>query len=185
MILKRFFIGLFTFFFLASNIANAGLIEDSADTLNKMKILNGYEDGSLRLENNITRAEFCALIINMLGIKVEEGLENRFSDIKEGAWYYNAINKVAELGYINGYKEDSTFRPSNNITYAESCAIIVNILGYNDELVGDWPNNVINKALELGICEGLNELDSSHKMTRGEISVMLVNSMNIKVKNNV
>ena len=179
----RKIVAFFTFFLLIlTNIANASLIEESADTLNKMKILNGYEDGSLRLENNITRAEFCALIMNMLGLNVTEELENRFSDIKEGAWYYNAINKVAELGYINGYKEDGTFRPANNITYAESCAIMVNILGYNDEIEGEWPNNGINKATELKIVEGLNIEDSSYKMTRGEISVMLVNSMGIKVK---
>ena len=69
-----------------------------------------------------------------------------------------------------------------NITYAESCAIMVNILGYNDELVGEWPNNVTSKAKALGIAEGLVELESSYKMTRGEISVMIVNAMNIKVK---
>lgn len=181
--MKRIIISFFVMISLL-NITMATLIEESADTLNKMKILNGYEDGSLRLENNITRAEFCALIMNMLGIKNEENLENRFSDIKEGAWYYNAVNKIAELGYINGYKEDRTFRPSNNITYAESCAIMVNLLGYNNELEGEWPNNVINKATELKITEGLNELESSYKMTRGEISVMLVNSMSVRVKNN-
>ena len=59
---------------------------------------------------------------------------------------------------------------------------MVNILGYNSELEGAWPNNVINKAKELGVTEGLLDLESSYKMTRGEISVMLVNSMSIKVK---
>ena len=163
----------------------ADIVTESADTLTQMKILNGYEDGTLRLENSITRAEFCALIMNMLGVKVKVPLANKFVDIKEGAWYYDAINKVAELGYINGYKEDNTFRPSNNITYAESCAIMVNILGYNDELEGNWPNNVINKAKELEILNGLEERDSSYKMTRGEISVILVNCMSKKVKSHV
>jgi len=164
------------------NIGAASVIEESADTLNKMKILNGYEDGSLRLQNNITRAEFCALIMNMLALDIDENLSNRFSDVKEGAWYYNSINKVAELGYINGYAEDRTFRPANNITFAESCAIMINVLGYKPDSEEVWPNNVINKAKELGITEGLKDtLEASYKMTRGEISVMLVNSMNIKV----
>ena len=171
-------------FIMTFNTSFATLIEDSADTLNKMKILNGYEDGSLRLENNITRAEFCALIINMLQIKDFNNLNNKFSDIREGAWYYNSVNKVAELGYINGYKEDQTFRPANNITYAESCAIMINMLGYNEELTGSWPTNVIDKAKELKIDEGLSDLDASYKMTRGEISVMLINCMNQKVKTN-
>ena len=165
------------------NFAGASIIEDSADTLNKMKILNGYEDGSLRLKNNITRAEFCALIMNMLALDIDESLSNKFSDVKEGAWYYNSINKVAELGYINGYAEDGTFRPSNNITFAESCAIMINVLGYESDPDEVWPDNVINKAKELGIINGLEEdIKASYKMTRGEISVMLVNSMNIKVR---
>jgi len=167
------------------NCSFANIITESADTLVQMKILNGYEDGTLRLQNSITRAEFCALIMNMLGVQVKSPLENRFVDIKEGAWYYNATNKVAEFGYINGYKEDNTFRPSNNITYAESCAIMVNILGYNNELTGGWPDNVINKAKELEILNGLEEREASYKMTRGEISVILVNSMAKKVKSDV
>lgn len=181
--MKRLVVMLISFI-LIIQMSCATLIEDSADTLVKMKILNGYEDGTLRLENNITRAEFCALLMNMLNIQVDEVPINQFSDIKEGAWHYNAVNKIAELGYINGYKEDETFRPSNNITYAESCAIMVNILGYNDELEGVWPDNVINKANDLGITENLENTQSSYKMTRGEIAVILINCMNLKVKTN-
>lgn len=183
--MKKILCFLLIFLLFVNNVSIAGIIEESGDTLNKMKILNGYEDGSLGLEKNITRAEFCALIMNMLDIKVDETLFNRFDDVKAGAWYYNAINKIAKMGYINGYKEDNTFRPANNITYAESCAIMVNILGYNEDLVGEWPSNVIDKATELGVIEGLDNLDSSYKMTRGEISVMLINSMSIKVKKDV
>lgn len=182
--MKKTIAFLLAFFLFSNSFAFAMSVEESANILVKMKILNGYEDGSLKLENNITRAEFCALIMNMLKLDVDGFIENRFKDVKEGAWYYNAINKVAELGYINGYKEDNTFRPSNNITYAESCAILVNILGYNDELEGNWPDNVISKATDLGINKGLEDLKSSYKMTRGEISEMLVNSMEIKVKDN-
>lgn len=182
--MKKFISVVILGIFFVFNISTATLIEESSYTLQKMKILNGYEDGSLRLENNITRAEFCALIINMLGINDFSAITNRFSDIKQGTWYYNAINKVAEMGYINGYKEDGSFRPANNITYAESCAIMVNILGYNSEIEGVWPDNVINKAKEIGILNGILEKEAAYKMTRGEISVMLVNSMNIKVKTN-
>ena len=59
---------------------------------------------------------------------------------------------------------------------------MVNMLGYNEELTGSWPTNVINKAKELKIDEGLSDLEASYKMTRGEISVMIVNSMKIKVR---
>ena len=161
----------------------ANFEESSADVLVKMGLLSGYPDGTLGLENNITRAEFCALIIRMLGNN-QAPTENRFSDIKETHWAYGVINRAAELGYLNGY-EDGTFRPSNNITYAESCSILINLLGYRDELIGVWPTNVVTKANELGLNKNLEDLEASHKMTRGEISVMLVNSMNVKFKGDI
>lgn len=168
---------------LITSISFGNVIDNSADVLVKMGILNGYPDGTLKLENNITRAEFCSLIIRMVG-KNQVPLTNKFSDIKESHWAYGVINRAAELGYLRGY-EDGTFRPSNNITYAESCSILINMLGYKDEVVGEWPTNVTEKAKELGISKNLEELEASYTMTRGEISVMLVNSMHVNFKGDV
>jgi len=161
----------------------ANIQENSADALVKMGLLSGYPDGTLKLENNITRAEFCSIIVRLVG-KNQEPEKNRFSDIKKNHWAYNVINRAAELGYLKGY-EDGTFRPSNNITYAESCSILVNLLGYSDEIVGVWPTNVTSKAQELGINNNLDNLEASHIMTRGEVSVMLINSMNVKIKGDI
>ncbi len=158
----------------------AGVVEDSADVLVKMKLLNGYPDGTLQLENNITRAEFCSIIIRMIG-KNQAPEKSRFSDVAENHWAYGVINRAAELGFLKGY-EDGTFRPSNNITYAECCSILVNLLGYSDEIEGAWPTNVMNKAHDLKLNVELENMESSHLMTRGEVSVMLVNSMNVKIK---
>ena len=180
--MKRF-LGIFLILILMFSVSFATVIDNSADVLVKMGLLNGYPDGTLKLENNITRAEFCSLIVRMLG-KNQAPLTNKFSDIKENHWAYGVINRAAELGYLSGY-EDGTFRPSNNITYAESCAILVNMLGYKDELTGSWPTNVISKAEELKLNVNLGGLDASHTMTRGEVSVMLVNSMNVRFKGDV
>ena len=158
----------------------AGVIDDSADVLVKMGFLNGYPDGTLQLENNITRAEFCSIIIRMVG-KNQQPETGRFSDVKENHWAYGVINRAAELGYLKGYG-DGTFRPSNNITYAECCSILVNLLGYSDEIEGVWPTNVMNKSEELKLNINLENMESSHLMTRGEVSVILVNSMNVKLK---
>ena len=158
----------------------AGVIDDSADVLVKMGFLNGYPDGTLQLENNITRAEFCSIIIRMVG-KNQQPETSRFSDVKENHWAYGVINRAAELGYLKGY-EDGTFRPSNNITYAECCSTLVNLLGYSDEIEGVWPTNVMNKSEELKLNINLENMESSHLMTRGEVSVILVNSMNVKLK---
>lgn len=174
-VLPIFFVVLLIF-----SVSFGDIKESSADVLVKMGLLSGYPDGTLKLENNITRAEFCTLIIKMVG-KNQVPLENKFNDINESHWAYGVINRAAELGYLSGY-EDGSFRPSNNITYAESCSILINLLGYKNEVTGEWPNNVTEKSNELKLNKSLEELDPSHIMTRGEVSVMLVNSMNVKFK---
>lgn len=152
-------------------------IDESADVLVRLNLMKGYEDGSLRLENSITRAEFCSLIVRMMR---KEGTttdaELQFNDMKETHWAYGTVLTAVSCGYLSGYS-DGTFKPSNSITYAETCAILVNVLGYNADMVGTWPNNVMQKAEELELNNGLAIEESSYKMTRGEVCVMLVNAL--------
>ena len=162
----------------------ATIYDECGETLVKMNLLSGYPDGTLKLENNITRAEFSVLIMKMLGYtndNIEVLSPKNFKDLKESHWAYKSVMKATELKYLNGY-EDNTFRPSNNLTYAECCAILVNVLGYNGDMKGAWPNNVMNKAAELKLNTNLSTKESKNLVTRGEVAVMLVNSMNVKLK---
>lgn len=85
------------------------------------KIVNGYEDGSFRPDENITRAEFAKIIVKMLGAPLQNG-SAEFTDIAEH-WAESYIAALAEKGIINGYA-DGTFRPDAPITRAETVAII-------------------------------------------------------------
>ena len=158
-------------------------IDESADVLVRLDLMKGYEDGSLRLENSITRAEFCSLIVRMMkkeGTSVNT--EINFRDMKETHWAYGTVLTAVACGYLSGY-EDNTFKPSNTITYAETCAILVNMLGYNDDIEGKWPINVMSKAEELKLNAGLEIEQPSYKMSRGEVCVMLVNALGAVPKN--
>lgn len=46
-----------------------------------------------------------------------------FSDVADGAWYAENVNKMAELGLLTGY-EDGTFRPDDTISNAEFVSIV-------------------------------------------------------------
>jgi len=156
--------------------------EEAGNVLFKMKLMSGYPDGTLGLENNITRAEFCCLVAKMLGIESQENFSvDNFSDLANTHWAYKSVMALADRGFINGY-EDFTFRPSNTLTYAECCAILVNVLGYNSKLEGVWPTNVITMAENLSLDTDL-EVQATDKMTRGLVSIMLINSMDVKLEN--
>jgi len=157
-------------------------IDDAANTLVKMKLMSGYPDGTLGLENNITRAEFCTLVAKMLGINKEETfLVDDFEDLKKSHWAYKSVMALTERGFISGY-EDSTFRPSNTLTYAECSAILVGVLGYKNDLTGVWPTNVTSMAENLLLNKDLDKVTASDKMTRGDVSIMLVNAMDVTLK---
>lgn len=58
--------------------------------------------------------------------KPENKPKEKFTDIKKGSWYYDAVNFAVNKGYMQGYK-DNTFKPSNNLTRAEMAQILYNI----------------------------------------------------------
>jgi hypothetical protein len=89
--------------------------------------ISGYEDGTSRPENMITRAEFASMAARYADISAADG-EDKFSDIAQYEWCRGQINALSDLGYVSGY-EDGTFRPDNMITRAEAVAIINRILG--------------------------------------------------------
>lgn len=158
--------------------------DDCGKLLVEMNLLSGYPDGTLKLENNITRAEFSVLIMKMLGYNNDNitiTSKEKFKDLKSTHWAYKSVLKATELGYLSGY-ENNTFRPSNQLTYAECCSIMVNVLGYKKDMVGKWPNNVINMATELKINDSILDKAANDLMTRGEVAVMLVNSLNVNLK---
>lgn len=175
---------IFMFFLIITimfSISFADIASDSGSILVKLGVMTGYPDGTLGLEKDITRAEFSVMVIKLQGLENEKLSDaTKFSDVKTSHWAYNVIMKAREKRYLTGY-QDGTFRPSNKITYAETCAIIVNMLGYNSTLEGAWPDNVINKATELGVTENISAT-AKKQMTRGEIAIMLVNALDVTLK---
>lgn len=83
----------------------------------------GYENGTFRPDNTITRAETVSMLNSVLDVKT--GDKNlSFSDIESSAWYAPVIKKMAAEGIINGYT-DGTFRPDNQITRAEFVTMLM------------------------------------------------------------
>lgn len=83
--------------------------------------ITGYEDGSFRPEQNISRQEFTAMI-SRLGTVLDAGDMN-FSDVANDSWAVDFIYTAYKNGWVSGY-EDGTFRPANNITRAEAVKIV-------------------------------------------------------------
>ncbi|MBB6215116.1 hypothetical protein HNQ80_001205 [Anaerosolibacter carboniphilus] len=139
----------------------------AAEKINSWKekgLIRGYEDGSIKPDNQITRAEFVTLVNNALATTVTdevygdesatvtENTENAtvteavyFEDVKETDWFFNDIKKAKAAGYISGY-EDQTMRPNNPISRQEAAIILANILELDTENNNSGIDRFIDKA---------------------------------------
>lgn len=122
----------------------------AVSTLTNMGIIKGYTDGTFRPNADITRAELATIIARFAKLDVNT---KTFSDIN-GHWAQKSIELAAGNGWINGY-EDGTFRPNNNITRAETFAMINRVLDRQTESVSDllptsdmnmWSDNLNENA---------------------------------------
>ena len=147
--------------------------------LSELGIIDGYEDSTYRPWNNVTRAEFCKIVVAMLDKTAEakaNSASSAFDDVNEVKWCIPYVNYLTSNNIIKGYA-DATFKPNNIITYAEAVTILCRILGYNEDSVGySWPTNYMNKAEDLKIAENM-QFSANDSVTRAAMAIMVDNVM--------
>lgn len=75
-------------------------------------IVNGYEDGTLRPDNKITRMEFVTMALRLMGYyNVDESYASKstFEDVTADLWGAKSINLAYELKLVDGHT-DTIFR---------------------------------------------------------------------------
>lgn len=91
-------------------------------------ILTGYEDGSLRPNVLINRAEMITMLMRAFHVNAGNQKDGSFKDTGSiPDWAQSFIAKAAELGIISGY-EDGTFKPMNGATRAEALTALLRLI---------------------------------------------------------
>ena len=108
-----------------SDVSASAWYATAVKTLASIGVINGYTDGTFRPNNNVTRAEFVTMLVNLTGAT---GSDVSFSDVSATHWARAAIAAASTNGWVNGYT-DGTFRPGNNITRAEAVVVMNRVLG--------------------------------------------------------
>lgn len=153
--------------------------------------ISGYEDGSFKPENSITRVEFMTMVNSAYDF--EELADISFADADSEEWYYAEIQKAVEAGYIVGDDED-TVRPADEITRQEVAVVItrLNELGQNTDIsafadkdeIADWAAGYVGAVLkaEYMIGDDNNNFNPADDITRAEALVTLDRSMKDKAE---
>lgn len=92
------------------------------------QLVGGYEDGSFRPRQSITRGEFCALVNRALDLTTS-GAPSPFTDVNEDDWFHAPVCAMTAKGFLAGYG-DGSFRPEAPITYQEIVAVMNNIYAW-------------------------------------------------------
>ncbi len=142
--------------------------------------ISGYTDGTFRPDNTITRAEAAAMISKSREISPNGNFANKFSDVKDDAWYRDIICTLVVAERINGY-EDGTFKPENPITRAEFITLIAKgkiIQSENlqfSDIFNHWAAGYINAMALKGMVSGYSDgtFRPDEPVTRAEAVTMM------------
>ena len=146
-------------------------------------IILGRSDDEFAPEDEITRAEFAALLTRMLDLP---GAEYKFNDVAADSWYSGCVSAVAAAGYMTGAFGD--FRPEDKITREEMAVAISAVTsahgieagtaeaGFTDlDDVSDWAKKAVGDMAAIGIINGMddNSFMPKGKATRAQTVMML------------
>ncbi|MBP3360633.1 MAG: S-layer homology domain-containing protein [Clostridia bacterium] len=152
-------------------------------------IVNG-SDGSLKLKNNITRAEFLALVMRAMSIE-PASYGGAFTDVNENDWYAGYMQSASDLKIIEGY--DGKASPNDNITREQAIKIMITALQTKQEIdlsgeiagfddiaeISGWARPYCAAAVGLGLITGSdNKIMPADAALREQAMVMVYRIMN-------
>lgn len=160
--------------------------ENNILELVKAGSINGYEDGTFKPENRITRAEFVSIVVKFLKLN-EQGSSNKFADAANH-WAKNAIATAAAQGIITGYT-DTTFGPDDFITREQMAVIMVraahldtaagNTSFSDNAAISDWAQAAVATLTSKGFMNGYEDgtLKPQGLTTRAEASTLILRAL--------
>ena len=154
---------------------------DHVSRLTDFGLIAGYDDGTFKPDNYVTRAETAKLacVASNEGLLESGVIEPFYSDVQTSHWAYKYIVKVRDLGVVSGY-DDGTFRPNDTITYNEYVKIFVCTLGYESvaQKKGGYPNGYIELAKEMKLTDGM-EFEGDDIVIRANAFIIMDRALDV------
>lgn len=169
---------------------------DCIVSLLRAQIITGYDDGSIKPENNITREEVAVMIakalvyknlnIKLLPVDYKSIYKDRISN-----WALEYVNLITYNNVFFGYP-DNTFKAKNNITREEAAKVIA--IAFNKPLsndyelnfadngnISDWSLPYVKTLVKVNILKGYsdNTFKPLNEITRAEFFSIMCNELEL------
>ena len=121
--------------------------QNALKVVSALGIITGYDDGSVKPESTVTRAEMATIVLRMLAQTGNATYQNVFTDVDSSHWAANTIQTAVEQGILDGMG-DGTFVPDGDVTYEQVMKMIVCAMNYGPdaENAGGYPNGYVSVA---------------------------------------
>lgn len=162
--------------------------EKTLDTFVKLNVIQGYKDGTVKPNQEISRAEFVTILSRIFNVQGDRQVALR--DV-QGHWAQDAINKFVAAGVITGYGNGS-FKPDNNITREEMVTILSRIVNFDavskdttkgnfSDLNGSFASDAVKTAAQAGIINGNGDgqFEPKANSSRAEALQIILNALNL------
>ncbi|MBR6253624.1 MAG: S-layer homology domain-containing protein [Clostridia bacterium] len=155
----------------------------AVEKLTNKKIVDGYDDGTFKPANPVTRAQMCKLIVEGLKLQnVTNVVLTKFPDVDQTKWFYSYVKTASDNAIVVGYP-DGTFKPDKSVSYAEVMKMILCAMGKEKTMTDKtWPTGYMTEAQVQGLLKDVTYTDVNSPAPRGEVAIALYN-MVVKQEN--
>ncbi|RAK19861.1 S-layer family protein [Anoxybacillus vitaminiphilus] len=164
---------------------------EAVQSLAARNIIQGYQDGTFKPYESVTRAQAAKMLALALGLDVNNVTDPGFKDVSKTDWFYGPVAALVKEGVLKGY-EDKTFKPYQKITRAQMAKIIslgfqlkenkTDKLPFVDVKTNDWFAGFVGALYENGITTGKNknEFAPNEPVNRGQMAAFIYRSEKLK-----
>ncbi len=99
--------------------------------LAEAKVVSGKEEGIFAPNDDITKAEFAALLVKGMNIPIIETYETAFADVPADEWYAKYANT---LGYKAIVRKEGNFEPNSNIKLKDAVTMLYSLASDNPSI---------------------------------------------------
>lgn len=176
-----------------SDVAPEHWAYESVAQLAAQKIVSGYEDGSFKPEDTISRAEFATMLVKAFGYQYDNMELEIFADASQSDWFFQSVMAARQANIMLG--SDNYCKPHDAISRQEMASMIYGVIRdkglelarvndntiFTDEAdIAEWAYVSVMQLYKAGIMNGMDETTFApqQKATRAQTATVVASLLN-------
>lgn len=166
----------------------------SVVALSELGVVAGFEDGTFRPDENVTREQFIKMLVEAFEL-YNENAQCDFSDVPENAWYYKYVASAFAADITKG--QGGFFGAGNSITREDATVMLYRIMvpeggefeaknAFGDDAdFADYSKSAVYKLVDMGIINGMGDNSFAPKanLTRAQAAKIIYGSLSYSYMN--